>query len=83
MLVLSRRIGETIQIDDVITLEVLQCSNGRVKLGITAPASKRIVRSEAGLRPQDFLQGTLEVEIPVDACLELAGSHSGSALSPL
>ena len=46
MLVLSRRIGETIQIDGNITLEVLKCSDGRVKLGIVAPADRRICRSE-------------------------------------
>jgi len=46
MLVLSRRIGETILIDGNITLEVLKCSDGRVKLGVVAPAAVRVTRAE-------------------------------------
>lgn len=46
MLVLSRKIGERICIDGDISVEVLRCKNGRVKIGIIAPASKKIVRME-------------------------------------
>lgn len=46
MLVLSRKIGERICIDGDISVEVLRCKNGRVKIGIVAPANKKIVRME-------------------------------------
>ena len=45
MLVLSRRVGETIVIGE-ITLLVKRISGQRAILGIEAPAHMRIVRSE-------------------------------------
>jgi carbon storage regulator len=46
MLVLSRKIGETIQISDDIRVTVKQVSGGRVRLAIEAPESVRIRREE-------------------------------------
>lgn len=46
MLVLSRRIGERIQIGDDITVEVLQIDQGRVRLSFDAPRSVKIYRAE-------------------------------------
>lgn len=46
MLVLTRKIGEAIQIGDQVTVEVLEVSGGRVRLGITAPSEIGICRSE-------------------------------------
>jgi len=46
MLVLSRKVGERIQIDGNIVLEVLDIRNGRIKVGILAPAEKKIRRFE-------------------------------------
>lgn len=47
MLVIQRKIGERIVIPQrQITIEVLGCSGGRVRLGISAPASTAIHRSE-------------------------------------
>jgi carbon storage regulator len=46
MLVLSRKIGERIIINDVITVEVLQVVGNRVRLGITAPDGVPIMREE-------------------------------------
>jgi len=46
MLVLSRKIGETIQIDDDIFVTVSEVKGGRVRLSIEAPKSVRIVRKE-------------------------------------
>ena len=37
MLLLSKRIGETIQIGDDITVTVLQVNGNQVRIGITAP----------------------------------------------
>jgi carbon storage regulator len=46
MLVLSRKIGERIIINDTITVEVLQVVGNRVRLGITAPDGIPIMREE-------------------------------------
>ena len=46
MLVLSRRSGESIQIDSNIRVVVISVSKGRVKLGIDAPDHVRILRTE-------------------------------------
>lgn len=46
MLVLSRKIGESIVIGENIHLTVLDSQNGEVKLGITAPKEIAILRKE-------------------------------------
>jgi carbon storage regulator len=46
MLVLSRKSGESIQIDSNIRVVVVSVSNGRTKLGIDAPDHIRILRTE-------------------------------------
>ena len=46
MLVLSRKVGESIQIDGDIRVTVTQVRGGRVRLSISAPSSVRIAREE-------------------------------------
>jgi carbon storage regulator len=46
MLVLTRREGETIQIDDKIRVTILGRENGQVKVGIEAPREVPVVREE-------------------------------------
>jgi carbon storage regulator len=46
MLVLSRKIGQSIVIDDDIVVTVLDAGGGRVSLGIQAPKEKAIYRQE-------------------------------------
>ena len=47
MLVLVRRVGESIHIGDDIVIEVESFENGnRVKIGIDAPRDVRVLRSE-------------------------------------
>ena len=55
MLVLSRKPGESIQIDENISVTVSEVRGGRVRLSIDAPRSVRIVRTEV-----------LERDFPVD-----------------
>ncbi len=50
MLVLSRKQGESIVIDSDIEVQVLEIRNGRVRLGIRAPQSCRVLRAEIELR---------------------------------
>jgi carbon storage regulator len=46
MLVLTRRIGEQIVIDGEITVTVVAIRGDKVRLGISAPPSVRVDRSE-------------------------------------
>lgn len=46
MLVLSRKVGESIQIDGDIKVTVSQVRGGRVRLSISAPSDIRVVREE-------------------------------------
>jgi carbon storage regulator len=46
MLVLSRKIGERVFLDDTITLTVVDIDGGRVRLGIEAPPTVSIKREE-------------------------------------
>ena len=46
MLVLSRKQGERIRIGDEITICVLEVKGHRVRIGIEAPPSERVLRGE-------------------------------------
>jgi carbon storage regulator len=46
MLVLSRKVGERIQLGDNITVTLVKVSGNLVRLGIEAPASMPVVRQE-------------------------------------
>lgn len=46
MLVLSRRVNQSIKINDNITIVVCRMDHNRVHIGIEAPREVRIVRTE-------------------------------------
>ena len=46
MLVLTRKIGERIIIDNRIVVEVMAVQGQRIRLGVTAPADVSIMREE-------------------------------------
>lgn len=46
MLILTRKVGETIRIGDNVTVRVLALRGGQVSLGFTAPNDVRIFREE-------------------------------------
>jgi carbon storage regulator len=46
MLILRRKVGERIIVDGQIEVTVLAVRSGRVRLGFSAPAAVRILRSE-------------------------------------
>lgn len=73
MLVLSRKVGEKIVIDDKVTIIVNRISGGRVSIGIEAPQGVRVVRSELAAIP-DPRNPTLKSPMPVVL---------GNRLSPL
>ena len=55
MLVLSRKVGEKILIDDKVTITITRISGGRVSVGIEAPSGVRVVRGE--LKPLPVAPG--------------------------
>ena len=46
MLVLTRKLGEGIVIDDDVTITIVEMKGGNVRIGIEAPRSKKIYRQE-------------------------------------
>lgn len=53
MLVLTRRVNETIVIDNNIRIAVVEISGGRVKLGFEAPPDVIIKREELDRKVKD------------------------------
>ena len=64
MLVLSRKTGESIQIDDDIFVTVSEVKGGRVRLSIEAPRSIRIVRKEVLERDFPTKCEALTLDVP-------------------
>ena len=52
MLVLSRKLGETIVVGEGITISVVRIRGGRVQLGISAPDHVSIERDDARSQPK-------------------------------
>ncbi len=53
MLVLSRKMGESILVGDSVTVTVLGVARGQVKIGIEAPRELTVHREEIYRRIQD------------------------------
>ena len=62
MLVLSRRLGETIVIDGGIRITVVAVDSNRVRLGIEAPKTVRVNREEVHNRIAEFQAESPPVE---------------------
>ena len=62
MLVLSRKAGEKLVIDDNITLEVLKIQGNRITIGLVAPANVKILRGELNTRRPPVDQAEIIVE---------------------
>jgi carbon storage regulator len=58
MLVLTRRVGESIVIDGGIQIAVVAVQGNKVRLGIVAPDSVRIDRQEVHARRAEFASDT-------------------------
>jgi carbon storage regulator len=56
MLVLSRRLNESIKVGDEIRIVVLSVKNGVVRIGIDAPKEQRILREELEEEGREILR---------------------------
>lgn len=63
MLILSRRMGESIHLGDSVTVTVLGVTRGQVKIGIDAPREVSVHRDEVYRRIQDE-KATARTEAP-------------------
>lgn len=61
MLVLTRKLGESIAIDDHIKIRVVQIKGKQVRLGIEAPKDTKIHREEVYAAIQDQNQQSVQV----------------------
>ena len=63
MLILTRRIGETLIIGDDVNITVLGVKGNQVRLGINAPKDVSVHREEIYLRIQKEKQGSDTEEV--------------------
>jgi carbon storage regulator len=60
MLILTRRVGESVRIGEDVTITVLRVRGSQVRLGVTAPRTVAVEREEISerIKPEDL--GTSE-----------------------
>lgn len=76
MLILGRRVGESVVIDGGITVVVLACDRGGVRLGVEAPGAVSILRGEL---VQQVAEENRRAAAPGDAARALAAALGGAA----
>ena len=65
MLVLTRKLGESIAIDDHIKIRVVQIKGKQVRLGIDAPKDTKIHREEIYLAIQEQNKAAADSQAPI------------------
>ena len=64
MLILTRRVGETVMIGDEVAVTVLRVKGNQVRLGVNAPKSISVQREEIFQRiKRESAQGAQPVEV--------------------
>ena len=61
MLILTRRVGETIMVGDDVTVTVLGVKGNQMRLGVNAPKSVEVQREEIYNRIQDEKKGVKKI----------------------
>jgi len=56
VLVLTRKLGESIRIGDDVEIVVTDIGNGRIKLGIAAPRHVSVLRAELAAAPPEAIK---------------------------
>ena len=64
MLVLTRKAGETINVDGDIVIQIVEIRGRQVRVGIEAPKSRKVQRGELIARAHPFKKALLSKEIP-------------------
>jgi len=77
VLILGRRVGDSIVIDGGITVVVLACDRGGVRLGVRAPDDVTILRGE--IVDQVAAENRRAAAAPGDAARALAALRGGVA----
>ena len=76
MLILTRRIGETVMIGDEVTVTVLRVKGNQVRLGVNAPKSISVQREEIFHRiKREHVDGVDHLDHPEHP------EHTGQALA--
>lgn len=65
MLILNRKIGESIILDDTIEIKILDIQEGRIKIGVEAPRDVSILRKEVYDEVIEENKKSLEVDIDI------------------
>lgn len=76
MLVLTRKLGESIAIDDDIKIVIVQVKGKQVRLGIEAPRDTKIHREEVYIAIQDANKAASESSLPNLKTLAKPTQHS-------
>jgi len=71
MLVLSRKVGESIIIGDNIQVMVLKVENGVVKIGIMAPSDVRIYREEVYNAIAQHNKNAVKYDVTLESAMKL------------
>ena len=80
MLILTRRVGETVMIGDEVAVTVLRVKGNQVRLGVNAPKSVSVQREEIFQRiKREGVQGAQPAEVAegADAAEVAEPAHTG------